>query len=1272
MSRSRPALVPLLSIALLAVSCAHAPPSFADFGAREPVALAAGEEGPEVEALVAQFYGQAFAPQAMRDAIDATLARYPHSSRAHEVAAYFAMLNVDVVEATRHFVAAASDLRSPFTELYLYELALEVHTASEQSSILALLETLSREHPSAAVRGLARAYAIGFLRARLQLDAARATARELGFVQAWQVAGAFDNDEGKGFFTSYPPERGINLQEEMAGKLLPVHWRRLAARDDGALPLDDYVSPNDSSLAYLLLFVQSPSAREAVLRLTVGDAVQVWWNDAPVASEEKVSDAGPDNVRVPITMAAGWNKLLVKASTKHDTWEVRARLTDAAGEPWRDLAYNTDPQPYTAAKAASSAAPKLAFLPQALGELTSANRRAVLTSRLALAAGRYKEVLSPLEGMLQSTPDNALGRYLTALAYWDNDELGKAIDVLNGGVSRYPELAAFAVKRGRYYRQKKLWDKALADLRQADLGTTLSPPRARRALRFELAELFKARGFAIDSCSELERLLADWPDLAPAWADYGECLDGRGYSARAEEALRAARALEPGGTRYVQWLAGLEQRRFAWQPALALTRKLRQLDATAKNTFIQEATLLRRAGEREQARARLQAAASQAPEWATPYERLADLAYEDGQPDQAMALYEKALARNPQNASLASFVEYLKPKGLGFLEQFVPKQEQLDAVVAAAARCEVFAGSQAVLLLDHEVTEIGNDGSAKRIVTEVTRAESIQAVDGLTKVDLPRSGTLRVLQAYALSPRGERQEASSIQGSTLRFRKLEPGSITVLQYTHYQPPGAFLPNHFAETWMLQGVRAQHENSTWVLVYPKTRHLTVETKGEVKSSIHEDGDMVVRTFSAEHVPPLIDEAFMPPAHDLLWQVQLSTLATWDEYVRWERALLSDAFRSSPELEALAGRLTKDASSVPEKLDKLYHFVAHDIRYQQEYETTIAGVRPHPGPVVLERGYGDCKDKAVLLIRLAKLVGLRLEFALLRTTDYGEVHRNIPNQQFNHAIVFVPAQEGFAEPFFMDPTTDGLDMGNLRADDQGALALVLEPEGEGFRFLDIPYQDAKLDYERHRISLQITSPTSATATDDVTLRGRSAAHLRHLLRNREVADKALQQFGSTLFAGATLTGTSAQDADNIWKPLELSLSLDVASALQAQGDRWRVAVPAIVPATKAGTLASRRTPVRLGPPSILDYDVDAELPDGFEVTQAPAALAIDQGCFHALRTTRVDGRKVSVHFEFTHSCPEIAVANYPEFRLALQKVVNQLQDEIVFGRVAGHRR
>ncbi|MCZ7685608.1 MAG: hypothetical protein M5U28_45250 [Sandaracinaceae bacterium] len=62
----------------------------------------------------------------------------------------------------------------------------------------------------------------------------------------------------------------------------------------------------------------------------------------------------------------------------------------------------------------------------------------------------------------------------------------------------------------------------------------------------------------------------------------------------------------------------------------------------------------------------------------------------------------------------------------------------------------------------------------------------------------------RILSAYAVSPSGTHQEASSIRGGSIRFRGLEVGSRVVVQYVHHDPPPAFLPNHFVSELAVPG------------------------------------------------------------------------------------------------------------------------------------------------------------------------------------------------------------------------------------------------------------------------------------------------------------------------------------------------------------------------------------------------------------------------------------------------------------------------------------
>ena len=131
------------------------------------------------------------------------------------------------------------------------------------------------------------------------------------------------------------------------GKLLPVRWRTVQADETGAVPLDDLLAPRDFVLGYLATFVASDRSGPAELRLDVADAVEVWWNDGLVASEETLDAGAPDHLVIPIQLQRGWNKLLIKSCVRRSAWSVAARVTAPGGAAWPGLKASAQPAAYT-------------------------------------------------------------------------------------------------------------------------------------------------------------------------------------------------------------------------------------------------------------------------------------------------------------------------------------------------------------------------------------------------------------------------------------------------------------------------------------------------------------------------------------------------------------------------------------------------------------------------------------------------------------------------------------------------------------------------------------------------------------------------------------------------------------------------------------------------------------------------------------------------------------------------------------------------------------
>jgi tetratricopeptide (TPR) repeat protein len=1240
----------VLALAAFALGCASLEKSYKDFAPEQPVALTTSAPSPEVEALAARFYGAGGVDA--RTIADA-LARAPQSSLLHEIAGYEALVRADEHAAFEHFLAAASDQTALAPELYLWEMRSAARSTTEHLRAQALLRELKDRHPRPLVRQLA-AYDLARELLRVgEVEEATELVKGLGFIPAWQVIGSFDNEQGKGLQTEYPPEHGADLGKTYPGVRVPVRFRPVeASPTDGALALGDVLWPNGAAVGYAQTFVYAQRPRQVDLRLSTTNAVKVFVGDKLVATDDKIFHAELDNVVARISLAAGYNRILVKSAHEGSgPFRLAARITEIDGSLPADLRFAS-----TGTAPDATIGGQLVNPTTDLARLQDKNRRAFLEARLWWREGHAKRASFYLSPLVAHERDNATVMLFAALALLENAEAGKALDLLSRGVEQHPQALGFRVERAQFFAQRRLWEKA-----EKDLAAVLAAAPGARDARMELAAIQGARGWTIDRCLELGAVVDKSPDDEGALADLGRCKLERGYVEEAERLLRRARALAPGDPRVLSELVELAERRLDHAASAGYLRELAAIRPDSLDVLLEEAELDRRQGKFADARRALEAVVAKSPDAPRAYDRLAQIAHESNDRAASERNWRLALEREPEDTVLAQRLAALAPTALPLGDRLAATADDIDRAIKSAATVKVHPGSHAVALLQDGVTTVNSDGSTKRIVTMVMEAVTTDGRDALIQAHVP-AGRATVLEAYAISKSGARQDAASIQGGIVRFRGLEVGSITVIQYAHFATAQRFLPNEYAGEWRFSAVNTQIEASRWRLVLPKDRALNVEVRGPVERGEEIVGDQKVYSFSIKKAPPLVPEPNMTPAEDELWMAAVSTQKSWDGYVRWESALLSDAFGGGPELDALAKKLTKDAHTPREKLERLWAYVAQEIRYQQDYEDTIAGVKPHAAGMVLERGYGDCKDKAVLMIRLARVVGVELEFALLRTNTKGKVKKELPNQQFNHAIVYAPKQAGIDEGFFIDTTTNGLDIGNLRTDDEGALSLVLEPKGR-WEFLPIPFQSADLEFVRHDIKANLADPEKATLHDRVEVRGGMAVGMRHALRSGEGAKKFYQSLSDQLFSGTTLLEGKAVEAQDLWHPVRAELDVDAANAIKTEDDRLRFEVPQVFPIAHAAALATRQHPLRIWR-GVQELAMDVDLGDKQRPSHVPADFSVEHPCFTLTRKTEAKGTHVVVHTKYRNTCAEIAPADYPAFRAAVQKALAKTQDAIVF--------
>jgi tetratricopeptide (TPR) repeat protein len=171
------------------------------------------------------------------------------------------------------------------------------------------------------------------------------------------------------------------------------------------------------------------------------------------------------------------------------------------------------------------------------------------------------------------------------------------------------------------------------------------------------------------------------------------------------------------------------------------------------------------------------------------------------------------------------------------------------------------------------------------------------------------------------------------------------------------------------------------------------------------------------------------------------VVFSTSPSWNELTREYHRRISEKLGTQPTLLDLA-KVVEGTVSKREKVNRLLEFIHDRVRYVG-MEFGEASIIPMQPKETLQRGYGDCKDQSVLLVKLLSEVGVDARVALLRAGTSEDVRASLPAMNaFNHAIVYVPGDD----PFWVDPTSSHARAGDIPSLDQGRNALIIDPKTE----------------------------------------------------------------------------------------------------------------------------------------------------------------------------------------------------------------------------------
>jgi len=300
--------------------------------------------------------------------------------------------------------------------------------------------------------------------------------------------------------------------------------------------------------------------------------------------------------------------------------------------------------------------------------------------------------------------------------------------------------------------------------------------------------------------------------------------------------------------------------------------------------------------------------------------------------------------------------------------------------------------------------------------------------ESATHAFYPKSQSLEVVEAWVEQPDGARipvaegsrftrpseatQDAPGFTGSmttTLLFPQLREGSRTHVIWRLTQKTPA--PLGF-NVWMEPPLDTPIGTATVEISAPQDLDLHWAARGGfVVSDTAEAGQRHITARIADTHAEEPERAMVSPS-DFQPLFLVSSLPDLQALGRIYYQQSKDKATVTPRIAALAARIAGDRHGL-DAARAVYDWVAGNIRYVAVYLDPNDGWVPHAADEVLHDGYGDCKDHVVLMQALLAALGVRAEAALV---DWGDTTTDLPLwvPQFNHAIVYLPDFDRFANP------------------------------------------------------------------------------------------------------------------------------------------------------------------------------------------------------------------------------------------------------------------
>jgi len=508
-----------------------------------------------------------------------------------------------------------------------------------------------------------------------------------------------------------------------------------------------------------------------------------------------------------------------------------------------------------------------------------------------------------------------------------------------------------------------------------------------------------------------------------------------------------------------------------------------------------------------------------------------------------------AYADPPKNQKAVTHAPLAKPEGI---------DPELKAAIETAPSATVYPNANYARLLDLGNVTVKSDGTVVARYRMTYKLFNDRARE-LAEVNLPYNSSFQELHVVSartikkdgtivsVKPADIRTTAQAgdylmyddAQGYGFSMPGIEDGCIIDYTWDEITHP-MLMPGQFFTYWGFNGPEPVGV-SRYVLHTPTDKPLKFKTynndglKPVVTTSL--DGKTRTYTWEVKNAKPLDIEPSMPNYNAIHTWMEVSSLDSWQDIAKWFWGLQSPQAKPTDAIKKTVTTLIAGKQTEEEKARAIYDWVANRTRYVG-LEFGISAFKPHAASEVHDKLYGDCKDKATLLVTMLGLAGIKASPVLLHAEEHRKIDEGLPTlNAFNHCIALA---EISGKEVWLDATAETCAYGDIPAGDRGSRVLVVN-DGKG-EFKTIPTYTAAENGMSVRSDITLRPDGGADTKVDFVMRGEAGQGMRYRAKayTPDQRRQMMNAMAQRLSTGATMKAFDLPDGTDKNGPYEMKLS------------------------------------------------------------------------------------------------------------------------------------